>query len=66
MLFDPSSPLTEKQWEKLKMAALTTAVVGVVRAACGVAKDIATEAVRRRLGWADEPDEDDDVDDGDS
>jgi hypothetical protein len=54
------SPLTEKQWDRLKMSALTAIVVGAVRVVCGVAKDIGTEAVRRRLGWVDEPDEDDD------
>lgn len=56
MQFD-LSPLTEKQWDRLKMTALTAIVVGVVR----VARDIAAEAVRRRLGWVDDPDEDDDA-----
>lgn len=55
MLLDPS-PLSEKEWSRLKMTALTAIVVGVVR----VARDIATEAVRRRLGWVDDPDDDDD------
>ncbi len=58
MLIDPS-PLTDKEWSRLKMTALTAIVVGLVRAACGVGKDIATEAVRRRLGWVDDPEEDD-------
>jgi hypothetical protein len=58
MQFD-LSPLTEKQWDRLKMSALTAIVVGAVRVVCGVAKDIGTEAVRRRLGWDEDPEEDD-------
>ncbi len=59
MLLDPS-PLTEKEWSRLKMTALTAIIVGVAR----VARDIATEALRRRLGWEDEPDDDDAEEEG--
>lgn len=64
MLFEPPS-LTEKEWDKLKMTALSAIVVGLVRAVCGTAKDLGTEAIRRRLGWVDEPDDDDDEPPGD-
>ncbi len=59
------SNLTERQREKLKMSFLVAATVGLVKAACGVLQSITTEAVRRGLGWEDEPDEDEDDPGGD-
>jgi hypothetical protein len=59
MQFDPS-PLTEKEWSRLKTTALSAIIVGLVR----VARDIGTEAIRRRLGWEDDPDDDDGDGDG--
>lgn len=60
MLHDPS--LSERDWSRIKVSVITAAAVGVVRVACGVARDVITESIRRSLGWEDDPDDDDDDD----